>query len=157
MKKIAVFYSEYTPTIDAIKYNLSNCNIVENPQNDTDFDLRVFCNYKNPKSEGLNVHHSLLPAFNCEEPVREAFLAGVKITGITFFYNNSKKIIAQYPVFISNYSHYDEVKKEIKYLEQTIYPIIIKKVLKNEPFDLQELLKEQNCTENCGGCNKCKH
>lgn len=160
MKKVAIIYSEYTPVIDAIISYLKGFEVQifdSYTQELNDFDLIVNTNYKNeiPKNH-INVHYSLLPAFQDEEPVKQAFLAGVKVTGITFYYTNPQRIIAQYPIFISNFSHYDDVERELEYLEQTIYPLILEKILKNEPFEIRQMLS-QGCSGNCGGCSSCKH
>lgn len=160
MKKVAIIYSKYTPVIDAIISYLKDFEVKifdSYTQELNDFDLIVNTNYKNeiPKNH-INVHYSLLPAFQDEEPVKQAFLAGVKVTGITFYYTNPQRIIAQYPIFISNFSHYDDVERELEYLEQTIYPLILEKILKNEPFEIRQMLS-QGCSGNCGGCSSCKH
>ena len=102
------------------------------------------------------MHYSLLPAFKSEEPLRDALIAGVKVTGLTFYYTNPEKIITQYPIFISGFSHYDEIERELNYLEQTIYPLILEKILKNEPFEIRNLLTK-GCSGNCGGCSGCSH
>lgn len=160
MKRIAIIYSEYTPTIDAIISYLKDFDVKifdSYTQELNGFDLIVNTNYKNEISENhINVHYSLLPAFQEDEPVKQAFLSGVKVTGITFYYTNPQRIIAQYPIFISNFSHYDDVERELEYLEQTIYPLILEKILKNEPFEIRHLLSK-GCSGNCGGCNSCKH
>jgi folate-dependent phosphoribosylglycinamide formyltransferase PurN len=98
----------------------------------------------------------LLPAFNSKEPVKDAILAGVKVTGITIYYTKSKIIIAQYPVFINNNTHYDELVQELDYIEQTLFPLVIQKVLNNEPFEVRALLNK-SCSGNCGGCSGCSH
>ena len=160
MKKVAIIYSEYTPVIDAIISYLKDFEVKifdSYTQELSDFDLIVNTNYKNEISENhINVHYSLLPAFQGDEPVKQAFLVGVKVTGITFYYTNPQRIIAQYPIFISNFSHYDDVERELAYLEQTIYPLILEKILKNEPFEIRNLLSK-GCSGNCGGCSSCKH
>lgn len=160
MKKVAIIYSEYTPVIDAIISYLKDFKVKtfnSYTQELSDFDLIVNMNYKNEIPENhINVHYSLLPAFQGDEPVKQAFLAGVKVTGITFYYTKPQKIIAQYPIFISNFSHYDDVERELTYLEQTIYPLILEKILKNEPFEIRNLLSK-GCSGNCGGCSSCKH
>lgn len=160
MKKVAIIYSEYTTVIDAIISCLKDFEVKafdSYTQELSDFDLIVNTNYKNEISENhINVHYSLLPAFQGDEPVKQAFLVGVKVTGITFYYTNPQRIIAQYPIFISNFSHYDDVERELAYLEQTIYPLILEKILKNEPFEIRNLLSK-GCSGNCGGCSSCKH
>lgn len=159
MKKIVIIYSEYTPTIDAIIARLKDFEVkaVNSVEEIGACDLLVNTNYdKEIPQNHINVHYSLLPAFSDNEPVKEAFLAGVKVTGITFYYTNPERIIAQYPIFISNFSHYDDIERELEYLEQTIYPLILEKILRNEPFEIRKLLTK-GCSGNCGGCDSCKH
>ena len=160
MKKIAILYSEYNPVIDAIKYQLKNTEVVclNAPENNMEkYDMVVTVNYNSEYfGKALKCHHSLLPAFDCDEPVKEALLNGVKVTGITVLETNTKKIIAQYPIFIRDDAHYDEIKQEFNYLEQTIYPIVVEKVLNNEQFNIKSILNG-DCSGNCGGCHKCNH
>ena len=159
MKKIAILYSEKSPVIDAIKYLLNNYEIdTLNEINDASiYDLVVLCNYDGDyKGNAIKCHHSLLPAFDCKEPEKEAILEGVKVTGITIYYTNPKRIIAQYPVFITNSMHYDDLMKELKYLEQTIFPIVLQKVLNNEAFDILSIVNK-GCGNHCGGCSSCSH
>lgn len=153
-------YSEDTPVIDAIKYQLKEA-VVEcfrEPNEITDnFDLVILVNYKGKyELSALGCHHSLLPAFDCKEPVKEALLAGVKVTGITIYKTDTKKIIVQYPVLIAENMHYDELEQELNYLEQTIYPLVAEKVLNNEQFEIKSLLGT-GCNGSCGGCSGCSH
>lgn len=159
MKKVVIIYSKYTPTIDAIIAHLKDFEVkaVNSVEEIGACDLLVNTNYeKEIPQNHINVHYSLLPAFSDNEPVKEAFLAGVKVTGISFYYTNPERIIAQYPIFISNFSHYDDIERELEYLEQTIYPLILEKILRNEPFEIRKLLTK-GCSGNCGGCDSCKH
>lgn len=161
MKTVGIFYSEYSPTIDAIKSRLSNVKILENPLLTKDCDLCILCSYnKELDVNALKSHYSLLPAFESETPIKDAFLSGVKVTGLTIYYTKTKQIIAQYPVFISNSDHYDDVESTILSLEQMIYPLVVEKLLLNEPFDIKDLLKmntnSASCSS-CGGCGQCKH
>ena len=162
MKKIAIIYTKYNPTIDAIKYQLKDCKnckidyFTSFPEKNN-YDLIILSEYFG-KYEGnvLRCHHSLLPAFEGEEPEKQAILSGVKVSGITIYYTNPTKIIAQYPVFIYNDAHYDELKQELNYIEQTLFPLVIEKIIKNEPFEVRALLnkKQYGCS---GGCIGCKH
>ncbi len=159
MKKLALLYSTYTPTLDSIIAYLKDIEVtcLTAPDNLDIYDLVANVNYKGDiEQNNVAVHYSLLPAFDSDEPVRDAILAGVKVTGLTFYYTNPKKIITQYPIFISNASHYDDVVKELEYLEQTIYPLILERLLANKPFEIRNLLSK-GCSGNCGGCNSCKH
>ena len=158
MKKIAILYSEYMPVIDAIKYNLSDCTVdcIKTSGNIKEYDLVINLCPNEYDTESIACRHSLLPAFDCEEPEKEAILAGVKVTGITVYYTKTRKIIAQYPVFIKNDTHFDELKRELDYLEQTILPLVAKKLINNEPFELSSIMNK-GCSGNCGGCLSCNH
>lgn len=161
MKKIAILYSTYTPTIDAIISKLEYAEVAcfdTLPENLSEYDLVVNINFASEINQNhISVHYSLLPAFDSDEPLRDAILAGVKVTGLTFYYTSPRKIIAQYPIFISNASHYDDVERELEYLEQVLYPLILDKILRNEPFELKNLLSK-GCSGSCGGgCLGCSH
>ena len=159
MKKAVVLYSEYSPIIDAIKHKLKDYQIdcVTSLNDNQKYDLVILCGFKGEyNGNAICCHHSLLPSFDCEEPVKEAMLAGVKVTGITIYFTNPKKIIAQYPVFINNNTHFDELKQELIYLEQVIFPLVIEKILKNEPFEMHTLMNK-SCSNHCGGCSGCNH
>ena len=157
MKKIAILYKNYSPIIDAIKYQLQDCeiNCLTKPNEKENYDLVINLGVQYD-GEALACHYSLLPAFASAEPVKEAILSGVKVTGITIYYTESKKIIAQYPVFIKNDSHYDDLEQELKYIEQTLFPLIIQKIIQNEPFEVHALMKP-SCSGDCGGCKSCNH
>lgn len=157
MKRIAVLYSKHTPVIDAIKHRLADCIVdcYTDTKDAEEYDLVICLSNEKPKGNVISCHHSLLPAFNCAEPEKEAILQGVKVTGITIYYTNTGKIIAQYPVFINNDTHYDDLVQELNYLEQTLLPIIIEKIINNEPFEIQTLINK-SCG-GCGGCSSCNH
>lgn len=163
MKKIAIIYSSYTPTIDAIKYTLSDCEIDcfdKEISSDVNYDLVILLDSCiKYKGKAIVCCHSLLPSFeNDKEPVKSAILEGVKITGITIYYTNPKKIVAQYPIFINNNVHYEELKQELEYLEQTLFPVVIRKIINNEQFEMRSVLNQNGkCAGSCGGCNSCSH
>ena len=94
MKKVAIIYSEYTPVIDAIISYLKGFEVQifdSYTQELNDFDLIVNTNYKNEIPENhINVHYSLLPAFQDEEPVKQAFLAGESNRHYFLLYKSSK-------------------------------------------------------------------
>lgn len=102
----------------------------------------------------INIHPSLLPSFKGKNAIENAFVAGVKVSGITIHWVEKEidggKIIAQYPVFIDNSMHLDELEEEIHTIEHKLYPIVIEKVLEDKVFDFQDLLKS-SC--NNGSCN----
>lgn len=152
MKKVAIVYSEYSPTIDAIiKMNehLAMFSCFENKP-DEEFDFVIGMGVDDC-AVGINVHYSLLPSFAGEDPLRQAILAGVKVTGISFYYTNPFRLILQYPLIISNDMHFDDIQQELQYLEQVLYPILVNKILKNEQIDVKNILNK-----GCGGCSGCK-
>lgn len=110
-------------------------------------------------SKFINIHPSLLPAFKGKDAIKHAFLAGVKVSGITIHWVekqiDSGKIIAQYPVFIDNLMRFDELEEEIHCIEHKLYPVVIEKVLEDKVFDFQDLMKS-GCSKDkgCGGCKK---
>ena len=160
MKKVAILYSTYTPTVDALKSVFKNADVdcfmsAPTKEDSAKYDLIIVTNYKEPiESNALNIHHSLLPSFAGDEPEREAIIEGVKVTGITIYYTNPQKIVAQYPLFIQNDTHYDELVEKLNQLEQLIYPIVAGKILNNEQFDIKTLL-QGNSKSCCGNCQSC--
>ena len=128
------------------------------------FDLVVLAGYMRvlPKnvlelSKFINIHPSLLPSFRGQDAIKQAFLAGVKVSGITIHWVEEDvdcgKIIAQYPVFIDNLMKIDELEQEIHTIEHKLYPIVIEKVLEDKVFDFQDLMKSScNNGESGGSC-----
>lgn len=101
----------------------------------------------------LEIHYSLLPAFNqSDDPIRDAILAGVKVSGITITLKN--RIVAQYPIFITNDMHYDELKLYLKHIAEIMFPLVKEKLENNEAFEIQTLMKSSKCG-GCKGCNQC--
>lgn len=131
--------------------------------NENKFDLIAMAGYMQILPEKvlsvmgnvINVHPSLLPSFKGKDAIQQAFLAGVKVSGITIHYVDkdvdSGKIIAQYPVFIDNAMRLDEFEEEIHTIEHKLYPIVIEKVLEDKVFDFQDLMKS-SCNNSDGGC-----
>lgn len=101
----------------------------------------------------VNIHPSLLPSFKGKDAIQRAFLAGVKVSGVTIHWVTNEldggKIIAQYPVLIGNSTHFDEFENEIHNLEHALYPIVIDKLLKDEVFDFGDLIG--GCKGDCKG------
>jgi len=134
------------------------------------FDLIVLAGYMNilppdvlHLGKFINIHPSLLPAFKGKDAIKRAFLAGIKVSGVTVHHVeervDSGKIIAQYPVLIGNLTHFDEFEKEIHQIEHILYPIVIEKILNDEVFDFSDLIGGCNkggCSSGgCGGCGGC--
>ncbi len=131
------------------------------------FDLVILAGYMrilpedvlNVMNKVINIHPSLLPAFKGSiNAIKEAFLSGVKVSGVTIHEVTSDvdggKIIAQYPVFINNETHFDEFEKEIHEIEHKLYPVVIEKILEDKIFEFQDLMKNS-----CSGdiCNTCRN
>lgn len=155
MKKIAILYETYRPVIDSLKSlgYVTDCYTSLNFSPD-DYDLVISTDYSKKTSfRVLTSHLSLLPAFADEEPVKNAVLSGVKVTGVTVYYSNPETILAQYPVFIYNDAHYDEIYQELTYIEQVLLTTVANKILKNEPFESKTLLGSKHCG-GCSGCSK---
>lgn len=159
MKHVAILYSEYSPTVDAIKYQLKNEQVDCKNSIDTNdnYDLVILSNYINEyPGNALACHHSLFPAFKGNEPEKEAIIEGVKITGITFYFTKPEKIIAQYPLVITNDMHFDDLKQRLNYLEQVLFPIVAEQVLYNKIFECQTFINK--ISSGCkGGCGQCNH
>ena len=151
-KKLGVDY-KYLPFKENLDYFSKN-----------KFDLIVLAGYMrvlpddvlNEMGKVVNIHPSLLPAFKGSvNAIKDAFLAGVKVSGITVHYVNSDvdggEIIAQYPVFINLETHFDEFEEEIHKLEHKLYPVVVEKLLDDKVFDFIDLMKS-GCKSSCGGC-----
>lgn len=130
------------------------------------FDLVVLAGYmrilgtnvlKEMDNKVINIHPSLLPAFKgSTDAIKDAFLEGVKVSGVTIHWVTSDvdggKIIAQYPVFITNETHYDEFETEMHSLEHQLYPVVIESILNDKVFDFVDLMKK-SCGSTQGGCS----
>lgn len=131
-----------------------------------DFDLIVLTGYDKIIPEKVlelgkfvNIHPSLLPAFQENDAVVRAFSSGVKVSGVTVHWvakeTDGIQIIAQYPLLIGNLMHFDEFESAIKNLGNTLYPIVIEKILEDKVFDFSDLFG--GCSSGCsnGGCGGC--
>ena len=157
MKKAAILTDyEQNPLACAIREKLNGiviadiCNPIKFNPDDYNFIVDTTHNKKYPYNV-ITSHLSLLPSFDTDEPVKDAFLAGVKVTGITVLYTNPQKILAQYPVFIYNDAHFDDLENELACIEQYMFPVVVEKIIKNEPFEIQSLMNKGRC----GGCKGC--
>lgn len=137
---------------------------------DEKYDIVIVWNYKYSIPDEvfkcpsvIKVHPSLLPAFPENSAIKDAYLSGVKVTGVTICRLNQDntygRIITQYPVLIDNYTHYDQLEEEIRKLEKELLPPVIKSVLEDKIFDIVDFLNDtSNSTGTnigCGGCKNC--
>ena len=156
MKKIAVIYSKYSPVIDAIKYTLSDCSV--DCLSDTDstefYDLVICLDNKKFNKNAIACHHSLLPAFDCDEPEKEAILSGAKVTGITIYNVDTKKIRGRFNKdeelnvsYVAEKKNYDKYLKHINEEEENFKNRRIKRFVKKETQLNVENLKENPLKE----------
>lgn len=169
-KKIAVLSSQKSKVFDTI-LNYFKDKDVEVFETDSvleavESDLCVLDGYKGHlKSElfectdFIRIHPSLLPAFDCDNAVEEAFKFGVKVSGVTINYvkenGENGRIIAQYPVFADVSTTLEEFEEEILKTSQKLAPFVIESILNDVIFSFDMLLKPKSSCD--GGCSGCKH
>lgn len=104
----------------------------------------------------IRLQPSLLPAFDINEPVKSAFLSGVKVSGVSVCYldkeGRNEKIVAQFPVLIDYETHFDEFEENMRKTENIFYPVVINSVLENKPFSFSCIMGG-GCSGNCNNCN----
>ena len=158
MYKIAIQNSEITECIKSyFKGKNVEITVFDDFQNFTNFDLIILNDYNGP-IEGsfnkiINIHPSLLPAFEGENAIERAFSAGVKVSGVTVQSLKDGRIIAQYPVLIGVDTHIDEFIKDIVDIEKRLVPPAIESILEDTVFDFQDLFR--NPCSHKGGCSGC--
>jgi phosphoribosylglycinamide formyltransferase-1 len=74
----------------------------------------------------LNIHPALLPSFAGANGIRDAFDAGVKVTGVTVHFANENfdegPILAQQPVVIAEDDTVESLEAKIHEVEHRLYP-----------------------------------
>ncbi|WP_091616219.1 phosphoribosylglycinamide formyltransferase [Marinococcus luteus] len=77
----------------------------------------------------INVHPSLLPAFPGKDAIRQAWDAGVKVTGVTVHYvdegMDTGSIIAQEPLYVKETDSFETLTAGIQAVEHRLYPEIV--------------------------------
>jgi len=80
----------------------------------------------------LNLHPALLPSFPGADGIKDAFEAGVKVTGVTVHFANENfdegPIIAQEPVIIAEDDTIQTLEAKIHEVEHRIYPKVLQLV-----------------------------
>lgn len=158
MKKIAIYNSNIEETI---KKSLTDCQIttIEKIKDFNDFDIVILNDYNGelplqPSSTTvLNIHPSLLPAFEGENAIENALKFGVKVSGITIQNVYTKQIIAQFPVLIGIDTGVNEFISEMTEIEKYLIPTVIQALLEDRVFDFNDLFN--NPCKNKGGCSGC--
>ena len=74
------------------------------------------------------------------------------VNGYNLFPSPPAKILAQYPVLISNTTHFDEFRDEMYKVAGILYPKVIECILEDKVFDFADLFKGA-CSSGCGGCS----
>ena len=97
----------------------------------------------------INVHPSMLPAFQGKDAILQAFKAGAKTTGVTIHFVNDNLdqgvILAQQEVKVSGCI--EDLEAEIHKVEHKLYVDTVKKLVE-EPFDtlvVSKCLLGENC------------
>ena len=148
MKRILLINSDISETIEKY-FRGKDVEITTSG----DYDLAVYDDFVGDlPSNSINIHPSLLPSFEGENAIEKAFLAGVKVSGVTIHNNN--KILAQYPVLIGVDTHIDEFKQDIIEVKKRLVPPVIESILEDKVFDFQDLFR--NPCSHQGGCSGCK-
>lgn len=164
-KKLAIMNSDNKEIISAIEkyFQTKDVKITIVDGIHDDFDLIVLTGFESQfenvvKAKVLNIYPSILPAFKGQDAIKEAFISGVKVSGVSVHEVNSDnfygQILAQYPVLIGNTTHIDEFTKELIAVGKKLYPVVIDAVLNDKVFDFSDLFKH-SCSGNCGGCGGC--
>ena len=157
-KKIALYNSNIEETI---KNNFANCEItiIKKIKELSGFDIVILNDYNGelpPKPSNttvLNIHPSLLPAFEGENAIEKALKFGAKVSGITIQNAYTKQIIAQFPVLIGIDTGINEFLSEMTEIEKYLIPPVIQSVLEDRVFDFNDLFN--NPCKNKGGCSGC--
>ncbi len=80
----------------------------------------------------LNIHPALLPSFRGAHAIKDAFDAGVKVTGVTVHFANASydkgAIIAQCPVAVREDDTQDTLEARIHETEHVLYPWVLKHI-----------------------------
>jgi len=170
MKKLAIVNSENIEIVETIK-SCFDCDIVQSGDDLTGYEIIILTGYDTNLNDipdevkVLNLHPALLPSFAVSDALKESFLSGVKVGGITihevtkdkFF----SKILAQYPVLIGLNTHFDEYEAEITACAKKLYPAVIDAVMNDRVFDFADIFKTSchkvscgTCNNSCAGCRK---
>ncbi len=148
-KKVFIEDSEIS---EYVKNFLISKNVEFVKEGEGDFEI-YFSYPRKSANNSINVHPSLLPAFDCEDAINRAFMAGVKVSGVTITCGD--KIIAQYPVLIGLDTHYEEFKRDVIEVEKRLIPPVIEAILEDRIFDFQDLFRSPCAHKGgCSGCHK---
>ena len=162
MKKIALYNSNIEETI---RNSFIDCEIyiIDKVGSFDDFDIVILNDYngkfpqKPPAATVLNIHPSLLPAFEGENAIENALKYGAKVSGITVQNVYTKQIVAQFPVLIGVDTGVNEFISEMAEIEKYLIPPVIEAVLNDKVFDFGDLFNKKGCAGACGGgCEGCK-
>ena len=78
----------------------------------------------------LNLHPALLPSFKGAHAIRDAYDAGVKVTGVTVHFANAEydkgPIVAQRAVDIAEDDTLESLEEKIHAVEHELYPEVLR-------------------------------
>ncbi|PTX50631.1 formyltetrahydrofolate-dependent phosphoribosylglycinamide formyltransferase [Melghirimyces profundicolus] len=81
----------------------------------------------------LNIHPSLLPAFQGKNAIQQALDYGVRWTGVTVHWVDegidTGPIIDQKPVLVEPDDNVESLQKKIQFVEHNLYPAVVRKLL----------------------------
>jgi phosphoribosylglycinamide formyltransferase 1 len=84
----------------------------------------------------INVHPALLPAFKGAHAIKDAFVHGVKTTGVTIHFVDEKvdhgAIIAQEPVAVAPRETLKSLERKIHAVEHKLYPKVVDLLLRGK-------------------------
>ena len=156
-KRVAISYPEI---FESVKQYFADRDVeiflTDKNEPNSDYDLIVvYDDYDFILSQGnvINIHPSLLPAYNEKDAVIKAFNDGAKVSGITI--HSKDRIIAQYPVLIGVETHIDEFMNEMLEVEKKLVPPVIDALLNDRVFDFSYLFSNPCHKNGCNGCGGC--
>jgi len=150
--------------------HITNENNLEDFFNQNKFNLIVLSGFKGvlkpeiiEQGVFLNIHDSLLPNYNVENPIEEAFNNKEKITGVSVYLMQKNPealiVISQQAVEISENLSLEDLKQKIKNAENYLYPRVIEELLFSENVACKKEggcsgsgCSDSGCGGNCGGC-----
>lgn len=167
MKNFAIIDSENKEIITAIQKHFGgNIPVLSVGDSFEGYDLLVLTGYESSfqpveNVEIINLHPTLLPSFQGADALKQAFLSGVKVSGITVhkveknnFYG---KILAQYPVLIGAATNFSDYVEELEIVAKKLYPMVIDSIINDKVFDFHDLFNcgcsKNGCSGNCGNCS----
>jgi len=93
--------------------------------------MRILSPYiiKKYRNKIINIHPALLPAFRCAHGIKDAYNAGVKVTGVSVHFVtpelDSGPIIVQKAITVEEHESLESLERRIHDVEYELYPLAI--------------------------------